>query len=215
MKRICRLVLAPAFALTAAGALVAEQPNYGLALSIGVPMGDYREMSHAPTATLPLGAVEGYDVGIGAQFTAAIPMQDHFAFRMGLSRIKTKGSYTADSETVALDHTIFSLLGELQFFFDDAYRHNGPYIVAGLSGDFERFERPIGIDDRWASGVSRANRLGGTVGIGHNFGDSRRNKGDNNFVMELCYHFTLTGKDPAALDPQASNFLKVNIGFVF
>jgi hypothetical protein len=49
MKRSFTLALAPALLIAAAPALRAQSPNWGLALSMGVPVGDFREKTFAPT----------------------------------------------------------------------------------------------------------------------------------------------------------------------
>jgi hypothetical protein len=174
---------------------------------MGVPMGEFREKVYAPTAAVDSQQVEGYDVGVGGQLTMGLPMHRNFAFRFGVSGMGTDGTNTAAGyDTITLNHTIFSISGELQFFFDDAYWHRGPYIVVGASGDFERFEREIS----WESSISRKNRLGRTVGFGQVFSGSGLK-----FVLEASYHSTMTGKDPMLQDPPASDFLRINFGFAF
>jgi hypothetical protein len=181
---------------------------------MGVPVGDFREKTFAPTEDGGAQQVEGYDIGLGGQFTVALPLSKNVAFRIGFSGMGTEGTNTMkDYETLILSHTMFSLSGELQVFFDNAYWLRGPYLVAGLSADFERFEQsyedyyggePVPID------IRRKNRLGCTVGIGQIFGD-----GGMKLVLEVAYHATVTARDPARLDPTPSDFLRVGFGLVF
>lgn len=211
MKRLCRLALAPALAF-AAGALGAQSPNYGLAISMGIPMGEFRETTYPPTTSVPVVQVEGYDIGIGGQFTMSMPLQKNLAFRFGISGMETEGTNTAAGyDTITLKHTLFSISGEIQVFFDDAYWHRGPYVVGGVSGDFERFERSFDYYYWGVSDVTRKNRLGGMVGIGHTFGGG----GGLKFMLEASLHSTLTGKNPELDEPPASDFLKIVFGFVF
>jgi hypothetical protein len=209
-----RRVLSLALALTAIGSLQAQSPRFGIYFNLGVPSGEFREKIYAPTTDVTEPQIEGYDVGLGGQFTMSFPLQKNLAFRVGLGGMSTEGTNTASGyETIYLRHTMLSITGEIQLFFNDAYRHRGTYFLAGISADYERFERST--DDYWDSWsdpwATRKNRLGGIVGIGHSFYGAS----DIKFTTELSYRSTLTGDDPLRQEPHATNLIKVSFGFVF
>lgn len=208
-----------AFSLASIASLQAQTPNFGLSFKLGAPIGELREKIYAPTYELPVQQVEGYDVGFGLQFTMSIPLQRKLAFRTGLGWMSTKGTNTASGyDTIYLRHNMFSLSGELQLFLHDAYRHQGTFLSAGISGNFERFERSF--DDDWSyndywyyseSDVTRKSRMGGIVGIGHTFyGHSNLN-----FTTELSYHFTLSNSDIYRGEPPSANYFNIGFGLVF
>jgi hypothetical protein len=127
----------------------------------------------------------------------------------------TNGTNTAlGLPTIKLRHTMFSLSGEWQFFLRDAYRHVGTFFAVGISGDFERFSSFYDEYSYWdytePLDVTRKNRLGGIIGIGHTFYGPLFN-----FTTELSYHATLTNKDLNLGEPPAADFLRINFGFVF
>jgi hypothetical protein len=105
------------------------------------------------------------------------------------------------------------LSAELQLFTKNAYQHSGTYTFAGVSTNFERFESARDDNwDRWSEQqVTRKNRLGSIIGIGHTFYSGS----GLNFVTELSYHTTLTNKDPYRADPPATDFVKISFGMVF
>jgi hypothetical protein len=207
-----------ALALACLGPLQAQSPNFGLSIFVSAPSGRFAETKYQEDIEgLPSVATEGYDVGFGGQFTMSFPLQKTLAFRAGIAGMSSKGTSTMPGyETIFLRHTLVSLSGEFQIFLDDAYRHRGGYVIAGISGDFERFERSY--DDRWDSrwddysemDVERKNRLGGILGVGHTFyGSSFK------FTVEAAYHTSLTGKDFNRGEPIGSDFVKVSLGLVF
>jgi aryl-alcohol dehydrogenase-like predicted oxidoreductase len=66
------------------------------------------------------------------------------AIRMNLGGQSTNGSNTAPGfDRINLQHQLFSLGGEVQVFpgTGSAYRHQGTYLLGGVSADFERFDR--------------------------------------------------------------------------
>ena len=211
MKPVFAIVLA----LASIGLVQAQSPNWGLVFNLGVPMGDFREKIYETTIDLPVKQVEGYDIGAGGQLTVSFPLQKKLALRVGLGGLSTKGTNTASGyDTIYLRHSMFSLSGELQIFFDDARRHTGTYLTTGYSSDFERFERSF-VDDwnyRYSEiDVTRKNRMGGTIGIGHTF----YNQYGRNFTTELSYHVTFTNKDLNRREPYATDCLKISFGLVF
>ena len=107
---------------------------------------------------------------------------------------------------------MFNLGGDLQFFPQGtAFRHRGLYFVAGLSADFEQFDRSFGDPQYDYTDTTRKSRLGGSIGIGHSFGYDAGMR----FTMEATFHKTLTGNDVSAGDPPSTDFVKVGFGFVF
>jgi hypothetical protein len=212
-------------ALVCAGALQAQSPNFGLSIFLSVPSGNFAETKYKESIFdessndwLSIIATEGYDVGVGGNFTMSFPLQKTLAFRVGFGGMSSKGTSTTPGyETIFLRHTLFNISGEFQIFFDDAYRHRGTYIIAGISGDFEKFERSY--DDNWDYGwddwyrdvdVERKSRLAGNVGIGHTFYGS-----DIKFATEITYHSTLTNKDFNLGNPIPSDFVRISFGLVF
>ena len=213
-----RLINCTALVLATIGSLHAQSPIHGnVNLYLSVPVGGFLETTYI-TPDVDVRQTEGYNIGFGGQLGIGFPLQKNVALRVVFSGMTTNGTNTATGyDTIYLRHAMFSLGADLQFFFDDAYRHKGTYIVTGISGDFERFERSFddNRDWRWNStysevDVSRKNRLGGTVGIGRTFYGSSLN-----FTLELSYHTTLTNKDFDRGEPLAANFIKLNFGTVF
>ncbi|MDR0499127.1 MAG: hypothetical protein LBH03_05265 [Holophagales bacterium] len=202
-----------ALAFASLTSLQAQTHNHvGLVFNILVPMGEFREKTYLPSLDLPVSQVEGYDVGLGGQLTMSFPLQKNVAFRVGIGGTSTNGTNTASGyDTINLRHTMFSLSGEWQFFLRDAYEHRGTFLAVGISGDFERFSRTF--EDWWGYelDVTRKNRLGGIISIGHSF----YSRPVFNFTFELSYHATLTNKDLSRREPPASDLLKINFGFVF
>jgi hypothetical protein len=204
-----------ALALASFASAQAQSPNAALTIGFTIPTGEFREKIYWPRNDVDANQVEGYDVGVGGGFSLSFPMNRNMALRTGIGFVSSKGTNTAPGyETIFLRHNNVMLTGELQFFTKNAFQHSGTYIVAGISGNFERFERSF--DDNWdyswsEKDVSRTNRLGGIIGIGHTFYSGS----GLNFVTELSYHTTLTGKDLYRDEPPAANFVKVSFGMVF
>jgi hypothetical protein len=207
-----------ALALASFATAQAQSPNAAISLGITIPTGEFREKIYAPWGEVTTNQIEGYDVGVVGAFSLSFPMSRTVALRTGIGFISSRGTSTAlGYETLFLRHSNVMLSAELQLFTKNAYQHAGTYTFAGFSTNFERFERAY--DDNWDSSywygsevdVTRKNRLGGTIGIGHTFFS---NTGFN-FVTEWSYNTTLTGKDPYRSDPPAADFVKISFGMVF
>ncbi|MCL1908363.1 MAG: outer membrane beta-barrel protein [Holophagaceae bacterium] len=208
-----------ALMFVAMGSLQAQSPNFGLQIRLGAPIGELREKIYPPNYDLSAEQIEGYDIGLGLQFTMSFPLHQKFAFRAGIGGMSTRGTNTASGyDTIFLRHNMFSLSGELQLFLQDAYRHQGTFLTVGISGNFERFERSF--EDNWSyshywyypeSDVTRKSRLGGIIGIGHTFyGHSNLN-----FTTELSYHHTLTNSNINRGEPPSANFFNISFGLIF
>jgi hypothetical protein len=192
--------------------LPAQNPHYGLAIDLLVPTGSFRNTTYGPTTSVLTTQTEGYDIGLGGQFTASFPLDRRTAIRLNVSGHSTQGTNTAPGyETLNLEHSIFSIGAEMQFFSGSAYRHRGAYAFGGLSADFETFDRSTG-DANWSpTSTTRKSRLGGTLGVGRTFGYEFGYR----FTMEVAYHKTLDGYDVARNNPPASDFLKLVFGWTF
>ena len=193
--------------------LQAQDPHFGFALNLGFPTGDFRNKTYPPSGGL--GAqTEGYDVGLGGQFTISVPVDPKVAIRMNIGGQTTDGTNTVPGEeTINLRHQMFSLGGEVQVFpgAGSAYRHQGTYLLGGVSADFERFDRSFGNPNVDFTDTTRKSRLGGTLGIGHSFGSDAFGR----FTLEGAFHKTLTGNDSNAGDPPSTDFVKLSLGWVF
>ena len=156
---------------------------------------------------------ETYDVGLGGSFTASFPMDRTLAIRLNISGSSETGVNRAQGyPDINLQHSIFSLGGDLQIFPQGtAFRHRGVYFIAGLSADFERFDRSFGDPQYDYTTTTNKSRLGGSVGIGHSFGYDAGMR----FTLEATFHKTLTGNDVGAGDPPSTDFVKLGFGFVF
>ena len=198
-------------ALVAANAQ-AQEAHLGLAFGLLMPTSAFRSTTYGPTTTVPVSQTEGYDLGMGAQFTASFPLDQRTAIRLNINGHNTNGTNVARGyTTLNLEHSIFSVSAEMQFFSGSAYRHRGAYLFAGLSADFETFDRSSG-DVGWDStSTTRKSRGGATLGVGRTFGY----EGGYRFTIELAYHKTLNGTDAARQDPPSSDFFKMNFGWVF
>ena len=223
-----RMMLPALLALVGTGpALHAQQPRMGVALNVAFPTGKFRNIDYPALAVIPADRYEsaqkeGYDLGVGGQFTISFPVDPHLAFRLNINGMVTNGSNTVvgfnaaeDYRKINLQHQIWSIGGELQFFTQSAFRHRGTYFLAGLSGDFERFDRSFG-DFEWDNyfdevDTTRKSRLGGTIGIGHTFGFDAGTR----FTLEGVFHKTLTSKDETKGDPPSTDFIRVSFGVVF
>ena len=212
MKRM--MVPALLVLLGTGSSLSAQEPRFGMALSLGLPTGEFRNTDYPA-----LHQKEGYDLGLGGQFTMSFPVDPKIAIRVNLGGMITDGSNTAPGfEKINLRHSMFSLGGDLQIFTESAYRHRGTYFLAGLSADFEKFERTFGdfSDNNYDYNsdyidTTRKSRLGGNFGIGHTFGYNAGLR----FTMEATYHKTLTGNDSAKNDPPSTDFVRLSFGCIF
>ncbi len=209
--------------LFAGGMAQAQDPHVGFALTLGFPTGEFRSKDYPALSASPVpdrtssAQNEGYDLGVGGQFTISFPVDPMLAIRLNLSGMTTSGSNIARSDPfygdkINLQHSIFSVGGDLQFFLNgSANRHRGTYLLGGVSADFERFDRSYG-DPNTSDFTSteRKNRMGGNFGIGHSFGLA-----GNRFTFEATYHKTLSGNDASNLEPPSTDFLRLSLGWVF
>ncbi|MBK8726108.1 MAG: hypothetical protein IPL96_08610 [Holophagaceae bacterium] len=206
--------LLPVLALVlAAPCLQAQSPRFGVALNLAFPTGEFRNKTYPANADITVPQQEGYDVGLGGQFTISFPLDPGIAMRLNFSGQSINGTNTAPPyEKINLQHTIFSVGGEFQFFLNgNAWRHRGTYLLLGPSADFERFDRSRYDDvDTNPEYTERKSRLGGTIGIGHSFGIEAAR-----FNLEVAFHKTLSGNDMAKGEPPSSDFVKVSLGWVF
>jgi hypothetical protein len=210
MKPLTKIALA----LACACPVLAQSPSFGMAFSFAIPVGEFREKTYYFANETEK---EGYDLGLAANFWLSYPISRNLAFRPGVEIMVTEGTNTAYSmvygqDTLFARHVMFSVFAQAQIFFEDAYLHRGPYIIAGLSGDLERWERSY--DNYWdvysPIWADRKTRLGGTFGLGHAF----YTPSGFRFIAELTYHATLSGRD-ALLEPPKADHLKVSFGLVF
>ncbi len=195
-------------------ALQAQDPHFGFGLNLVFPTGAFHSTTYPPSAEVAATQHEGYDLGLGGQFTISFPVDPKVALRLNVGGQTNEGSNTATGyDTINLKHRMFSLGGDVQVFPGNgsAYRHQGTYLLGGLSADFERFDRSFGDPNLDYTETSRKSRLGGSVGLGHSFGYS----GAGHFTVEGVYHKTLTGNDKSAGEPPSTDFMKVSLGFVF
>lgn len=200
--------------LAAAPSLQAQQPRMGAAFNIVLPTGGFRNTTYDPTASVLVSQKEGYDLGLGGQFTISFPIDPKLAFRLNLGVQATDGSNTAPGyDKINLRHVMYSLGGDLQIFTQSAYRHRGTYFLVGVAADFERFDRSFDDIDDWYADIdsTRKSRLGGNFGIGHTFGYDAGLR----FTLEATYHKTLTGNDTAQAEPPSTDFVRLSFGFVF
>ncbi len=208
-----RSMLSLMLAAGLAPVLQAQDPHFGFGLNILFPTGDFRDTTYPASAEVTAPQHEGYDLGLGGQFTVSFPVDPNVAVRLNVSGQATKGTNTAAGyDTINLKHRMFTLGGDVQLFpGGGAFRHQGTYLLGGLGADFERFDRSFGDPDWDYTETSRKSRLGGSLGVGHSFGYSSV----GHFTMEGIYHKTLTGNDEGAGDPPSTDFVKVSLGFVF
>lgn len=212
------LLLTLPLLLAAGPRLQAQSPHMGFSLNLGFPTGDFANKTYpayySPTAGYVIPPQkETYDVGLGGSFTVSFPMDRTLAIRLNLSAMAANGTNRAAGEsTINLRHSQFNLGGDLQIFPQGtAFRHRGLYLLAGLSADFEQFDRSFGDPLYDYTNTTRKSRLGGTAGIGHSFGYDAGMR----FTLEVSFHKTLTGNDLNAGDPPSTDYLKLGFGFVF
>ncbi len=199
--------------LLAGSTAQAQAPHFGFALNLAIPTGEFRSKTYPANPDVLTPQTEGYDIGLGGQFTLSFPVDQGVAIRLNFGGQVTNGSNTAPGyEKLDLQHNIFSIGGEFQFFVNgSALRHRGTYFLMGPSADFERFDvGRQGDYDFHADYSERKSRLGATFGIGHTFtGPASR------FTFEAAYHKTLSGNDVAKGEPPSADFVKVSFGWVF
>jgi len=204
--------------LVSGAALRAQSPHVGFSLNLMIPTGDFASRTYPAYYSPSAGYIippqkETYDVGLGGSFTVSFPMDRNLAIRLNLSGSAENGTNRAPGEaTINLRHSQFNLGGDLQIFPQGtAFRHRGLYFVAGLSADFEQFDRSFGDPLYDYTDTTRKSRMGGSLGIGHSFGYDAGMR----FTLEATYHKTLTSHDVDAGDPPSTDFVKVGFGFVF
>ena len=212
------LLLTLPLLLAAGPQLQAQSPHMGFSLNLLFPTGEFANKSYPAYFSPSAGYVippqkETYDVGLGGSFTISFPMDRTLALRLNLSGSAENGTNRAPGETtINLRHSQFNLGGELQIFPQGtAFRHRGLYFVAGLSADFETFDRSFGDPLYDYTDTTRKSRLGATGGLGHSFGYDAGMR----FTLEATFHKTISGNDVNAGDPPSTDFLKVAFGFVF
>ncbi|GLH67931.1 outer membrane beta-barrel protein [Geothrix edaphica] len=216
MRRTTMLLLP--LLLASGAALQAQTPHVGFSLNLLIPTGEFSSKTYpayySPSAgyTIPP-QKETYDVGLGGSFTVSFPVDRTLAIRLNLSGSAENGTNRAPGETtINLRHSQFNLGGDLQIFPEGtAFRHRGFYFVAGLSADFEQFDRSFGDPQYDYTDTTRKSRMGGSLGFGHSFGYDAGAR----FTLEATFHKTLTSHDVDAGDPPATDFVKVGFGFVF
>ena len=217
MRRTATMLVLPL--LLASGAtLGAQTPHMGFSLNLLFPTGEFASKTYPPYFSPSAGYTipaqkETYDVGLGGSFTVSFPVDRSLAIRLNLSGSAENGTNRAPGETtINLRHSQFNLGGELQIFPEGtAFRHRGLYFVAGVSADFEQFDRSFGDPLYDYTDTTKKSRMGGTLGIGHSFGYDAGMR----FTLEATFHKTLTGNDVNAGNPPSTDFVKVGFGFVF
>ena len=221
MRRVASVLVLPLI-LASGSALMAQSPHVGFSLNLLFPTGEFASKSYQSidsTTGLPFTEKETYDVGLGGSFTVSFPVDRTLAIRLNLSGSSENGTNRAPGyTTINLRHSQFNLGGDLQIFPQGtAFRHRGLYFVAGLSADFEQFDRSLGdlnsnyYYNDYNVDTTRKSRLGGSLGIGHSFGYDAGLR----FTMEATFHKTLTAHDVSAGDPPSTDFVKLGFGFVF
>lgn len=198
--------------LLAAPALQAQDPHVGLSLGLLMPNGQFRSYTFGPTAQVPdARQTEGYDIGIGGQFTLSFPLDRHFALRLNAGGFQTDGTNTAPGySSVNLRHSLFSVGGELQYFLQSAYRHRGTYFFGGLNAHFERYDASEGEIDVHDTSSIRRSQGAYSMGIGHTFGlDSGMR-----LNLEAAYRRNMQERTNP-LDRPPAEFSTLSIGFIF
>ena len=217
MRRIATMLSLPLL-LASGGSLRAQSPHMGFSLNLLFPTGDFASKTYPPYYSPSAGYIipaqkETYDVGLGGSFTVSFPVDRNLAIRLNLSGSAENGTNRAPGETtINLRHSQFNLGGDLQIFPQGtAFRHRGLYFVAGVSADFEQFDRSFGDPLYDWTDTTRKSRMGGTLGLGHSFGYDSGMR----FTLEATFHKTLTGNNTDAGDPPSTDFVKVGFGWVF
>lgn len=205
------------FLLAAGPALQAQQAHMGFSLNLLFPTGDFNSKAYPPyidsTGHLVPTQTETYDLGLGGTFYLSFPVDRSLAMRLSFSGAANNGTNTAPGEaTINLRHSEFNLGGELEIFPNGtAYRHRGFYFLAGISADFEQFDRSFGDPLYDYTDTTRKSRMGGTLGFGHTFGYDAGAR----FTLECIFHKTLTGNNANAGDPPNTDYARVGLGWVF
>lgn len=218
-----------AFALPAPS-LKAQSPHLGMSFNLTFPTGDFLETYYPALSPIPENRYqsaqrEGYDLGLGGQFTISFPVDPKLAIRLTFGGMVTNGTNTVvgtnldgDYRPINLKHYLWSIGGDLQIFTNSAFRHRGTYFLVGLSADFERFDRSFHDLDWYYEyyypeevNTTHKSRLGGNIGIGHTFGYDAGAR----FTLEATFHKTLTGNNTEEGDPPNTDFVRVGFGLVF
>jgi len=217
MRRIASLI-ALALLLGSGSNLMAQGAHMGFSLNLLSPTGEFANKTYPAYYSLSSGNLvaaqkEAYDVGLGGSFTVSFPMDRNLAIRLNLSGSSENGTNRAPgATTINLKHSLFSIGGDLQLFPQGtAFRHRGFYFVAGLSADFEQFDRSFGDPLYDYTDTTHKSRLAATGGLGHSFGYDAGMR----FTLEATIHKTLTGKDVNAGNPPSTDFVKIGFGVVF
>ena len=210
----------PLAALLALGApLAAQEPHFGVGLTLSVPTGAMNSTHYPPSGGVASPATEGYDSTLGAQFTVSFPMDRKTAIRLDVyGETSTGTNRVVNQPTFDLRHRLFSIGGAFQVFpgLGNAERHRGGYLLGGLSMDLERFESNQGYPYDYGSSVART-RLGGLVGAGFSF----RPYGFWRSNVEVAFHKTLSntnaGTEAASVSPgtPAADSLRFTYGIIF
>jgi len=182
--------------------------TFGMYANVGIPMGEFGGVEYPAVAGMPVPQTEGYDPGFGARFTMTFPLLFRYmGFRAGASFAFNTGANTAPGySNESLTYMAFGASGELQFFFDESYRHRGTYLFGGAAFNNETFTRS------GVSQVERKMRLGGTAGLGHSF---TATNGGGGWTLELAYHTTLSGKDSTTGGSVSADYIRLGVGYVF
>jgi hypothetical protein len=213
--RVATLILA----LALGAPLAAQEPHFGLGLSLSIPTGGFSSTNYAPGGPGAGPSNESYNTTVGGQFTVSFPMAQQAALRLDIYGQGTSGTDTSPGfANYNLAHELLSFGGEGQVFLGngDAYRHRGTYLVGGLSLDLEQFSSSYG-DPTWTGYSVNKTRLGGLVGAGYSF----RPFGRWRTNAEIAYHKTLTGDStstqPTSYSPGTppADFLRLTYGVVF
>jgi hypothetical protein len=206
-----------ALALALGAPLAAQEAHFGIGLSLAFPTGAFNSSNYPPTGGVTVPANESYDTAVGGDFTVSFPVQPNFAWRLDVYAQGTSGEDTAPGyASYDLHHTLFSLGGEGQYFLPtgDAYRHRGPFALAGLSMDLERFTLDYG-DPFYNSYSVNKTRLGGLLGLGYAFRPYSGWRSD----VEVAYHKTLDPGSTAYNFPvpptPSADFVRVTYAIIF
>ncbi len=203
------ILAAATLALVTGAPLAAQEPHFGIGLTVGVPTGAFN------STTYPSGATESYESALGLQFTASFPVDRSLAWRLNLSGQTFSGH--ADDPAVRdrlnTQDAMFSIGGDAQIFLGtgNAQRHLGTYLIGGLALDLERFTASYDDPSFYPDSTINKSRLGLNVGIGH----SVRYVGRWRWNFEATYHKTLTSHDTGAGDPPAADFIRLGAGVTF
>lgn len=207
-----RWILATTTLVLAAGSpLAAQEPHFGLGVILGIPTGALNSTTYPDTSN------EGYNAGLGVQFTVSFPVDRSLALRVNVSGITYDGTGSAPGfNNWNVQDAMFSIGGDAQFFLADgnANRNIGTYLIGGLHADFERFSASDYDPSFFAATSVDKTRMALVAGIGHTF----RSYGRYRWTLEGVYHKTLTGtntNDFAGVGFPASDSVQLYLGFSF